>query len=101
MGRILASTSNATFTIFLSFLLSYAMLIGLALLSPPTIAWLLDGAEMLEDALTHTALADDYNNWLRIFIGEEQILVLFFTVIARFIIALLGSSFNAAIGRNS
>jgi hypothetical protein len=77
------------------------MLIGLALISPPTIAWLLDGAEMLEDALTHTALADDYNNWLRIFIGEEQILVLFFAIIARFIIALLGSSLNAAMGRDA
>ena len=101
MGAIFARTTNATFTIFLAFILSYAMLIGLALVSPPTIAWLLDGAEMLEDTLTHTALPNEYNNWLRIFIGEEQILVLFFAVLARFIIALLGSSFSAALGRNN
>jgi len=97
MGSILARTTNATFTIFLAFLLSYAMLIGLALASPTSLNWLLDGAELIEDALTHTALPDQYNNWLRIFVGEEQILFLFFAVLARIIIALVASSFMAAI----
>ncbi|XBQ14808.1 MAG: hypothetical protein ABL308_07495 [Oceanicaulis sp.] len=101
MGRIFGRTANATFTIFLAFILSYAMLIAIALISPTTLNWMLDGAEMLEDWLTHTALDDRYNNWLRIFIGEEQILVLFFAILARFVIALLGSSFNAAIGRDA
>ncbi len=97
MGRILARTTNATFTIFLAFLLSYAMLIGLALVSPTSLNWLLDGAELLEDAITHTALPDQYNNWLRIFVGEEQILFLFFAMLARILIAIIASSFTAAI----
>lgn len=100
MGRILARTTNATFTIFLAFLLSYAMLIGLALRSPPTLNWMLDGAEMLEDLVTHTNLPDQYNNWLRIFVGEEQILFLFFALLARIVIAIIGSSFSAAVGGN-
>ena len=95
MGRILARTTNATFTICLAFLLSYAMLIGLALTSPPALDRLLDGAEMVEDVITHTALPDQYNNWLRIFVGEEQILFLFFAMLARMLIALIGGSFSA------
>ncbi|MCR9128190.1 MAG: hypothetical protein NXI12_01575 [Alphaproteobacteria bacterium] len=99
MGRILARSTNATITIFLAFLLSYAMLVGLALTSPQTLTWLLDGSEIIEDALTHTNLPNEYNNWLRIFVGEEQILFLFFAILARIVIAIVGSSFSAAIGR--
>ena len=100
MGRIFGRAASATLTIFLAFLLSYAMLIALALLSPPTLNWMLDGAEMVEDAITHTNIPDRYNNWLRIFVGEEQILFLFFAVLARILIAIVGSSFNAALGRS-
>lgn len=98
MGRILARSTNATITIFLAFLLSYAMLVGLALTSPQTLTWMLDGAEIIEDALTHTNIPAQYNNWLRIFVGEEQILFLFFAVLARIVIAIIGSSFSAALG---
>jgi len=97
MGLIFARATNATFTIFLAFILSYAMLIGIALLSPTTLNWMLDGAEIVEDALTHTGIPDQYNNWIRLFIGDEQILFLFFAMLARIFIAIIGSSFTAAI----
>lgn len=101
MGLIFARATNATFTIFLAFILSYAMLIGIALISPTTLNWMLDGAEIVEDAITHTGLADRYNNWLRLFVGDEQILFLFFAIIARIVIAIIGSSFTAAINPKS
>ena len=99
MGRILARATNATFTISLAFILSYAMLIGLALASPTTLNWMLDGAEMIEDALTHTQIPDRYNNWVRLFVGDEQILFLFFAIIARIVIAIIGSSFTSAFAK--
>ncbi|MEO1040001.1 MAG: hypothetical protein AAFX09_10680 [Pseudomonadota bacterium] len=97
MGRVFRRVSSASLTLFLAFILSYAILIGLALWSPITLNWMLDGAEMLEDTLTHTGLPDRYNNFVRIFVNDEQILFVFFAIIARIFIAIIGTSFSAAI----
>lgn len=101
MGFIFGRVAGSTLSLFAAFLLSIALLVGLGLSSPSTLNWMLDGAEIVEDALTHTGLPDRYNNWVRIFVGDEQILLIFFTIIARFLIAVVGSSFTAAMGRQN
>lgn len=101
MGMILARATNATLTITLAFILSYAMLIGLAMASPTTLNWMLDGAELIEDALTHTSIPDRYNNWVRLFVGDEQILFLFFAILARILIAIVASSIQSALPKRS
>jgi hypothetical protein len=101
MGMIFGRVAGSTLTLFASFLISIALLVGIGLSSPATLNWMLDGAEIVEDLLTHTGLPDRYNNWVRIFVGDEQVLLIFFTIISRLLIAIVGSSFSAAIGRNS
>lgn len=96
MSRVFARVGNASLTLFLAFILSYAMLIALAYWSPITLNWMLDGAELVEDMLTHTQLPDRYNNLVRILVSDEQILFVFFAIIARIFIAIIGSSFSAA-----
>lgn len=97
MGHIFGRVSNATFTIFLAFLLSYAMLISLGLFLPDVLNALLQWAKELEGWITGTNLPARYNVWLDLFIEEGAILLLFFTVIARILIAIVGSSFSSAV----
>ena len=101
MGIIFGRVTNATFTIFLSFILSYIMLISIALLSPMTLAWLVDLAKTVESWIVGTSLPVRYNVWLDLLIEEGAILLLFFTVIARLILAILGSSFTAMVRPNA
>jgi len=101
MGMLFGRVAGSTITLFISFLLSIALLVGIGLSSPSTLNWMLDGAEMVEDLLTHTGLPDRYNNWVRIFVGDEQILLIFFTIISRLLIAIVGTSFSSALGRNN
>lgn len=97
MGHIFGRVSNATFTIFLAFVLSYAMLIALGLFLPEVLNGMVQWAKQIETWITGTALPARYNVWLDLFIEEGAILLLFFTVIARILIAIVGSSFSAAV----
>lgn len=97
MGQMFRRVGSASLTLALAFVLSYAILISLAMWSPITLNWMLDGADMVEDALTQTQLPDRYNNLVRILVSDEQILFVFFAIIARIVIAIVGSSFSAAI----
>jgi hypothetical protein len=48
MGLIFARATNATFTIFLSFVLSYIMLIAMGILWPEGLDWLVQRAKDVE-----------------------------------------------------
>ena len=97
MGFIFGRVTNATFTIFLSFILSYAVLISLGLFLPEILDDLVQSAKTVETWITGTALPARYNVWLDLFIEEGALLLLFFTVLARLLIAIVGSSFSAAV----
>ncbi len=97
IGRIFARTTNATFTIFLSFVLSYIMLIGLALLWSDGLAWLVDRAKDIERMIVQPSIPSEYRVWIDLLIEEGAILLLFFTMIARIIIAIVLSLLTAAV----
>lgn len=97
MGHIFGRVTNATFTIFLAFVLSYAMLIALGLFAPDILNAMVQTAKTVEAWVTGTGLPARYNVWLDLFIEEGAILLLFFTVIARIFIAIVASSFSAAV----
>jgi hypothetical protein len=97
MGLVFGRVTNATFTIFLAFILSYAMLISLGLVAPDVLNALVQWAKTVETWITGTGLPARYNVWLDLFVEEGAILLLFFTVLARLIIAIIGSSFSSAI----
>ncbi|WP_421790723.1 hypothetical protein [Hyphobacterium sp.] len=92
LGRI----GSVSATLFLAFILATAMLVALGLYWPTMLNYILDGAELVEQGLTHTGLPDRYNNFVRLFLGDEQLAFLFFTIIARIIIAIIGSIFTRA-----
>ena len=97
MGRILGRTANATFTIFLSFVLSYVMLIALGVLYPEGLNWMVQRAKEVESLIVQPDIPVQYKVWLDLLIEEGAILLLFFTMIARIIIALVLSSLTAAV----
>ncbi|MGJ3232113.1 MAG: hypothetical protein ACFE0P_09970 [Oceanicaulis sp.] len=97
LGRVLGRTANATFTIFLSFVLSYVMLIALGVLYPEGLNWLVQRAKEVEAVVVQPDIPVQYRVWLDLLIEEGAILLLFFTVIARIIIALVLSALTAAV----
>lgn len=97
MGRILARTTNATFTIFMSFVLSYIMLIGLGILWPEGLDWLVQRAKDVEAVIVRPDIPARYRVWLDLLIEEGAILLLFFTMVGRIIIAIILSGLTAAV----
>lgn len=97
MGMLLGRVTSTSVTLFLAFVLALAMLVFLGLYAPHVLNWVLNGAEMVEDWLTHTGLPNQYNNWVRLFLGDEQLTFLFFTILARIIIAVVGTLFSRAL----
>ena len=97
IGRIFARTTNATFTIFLSFVLSYIMLIGLGILWPEGLDWLVQRAKEIEAIIVQPDIPARYRVWLDLLIEEGAILLLFFTMIARIIIAIVLTALTAAV----
>lgn len=97
MGRIFGRTANATFTIFMSFVLSYVMLIALGVLYPEGLNWLVQRAKEVESLIVQPDIPVQYKVWLDLLIEEGAILLLFFTMIARIIIALVLSMLTAAV----
>ena len=96
MGILLGRITSTSVTLVIAFLLALAMLVTLGLYAPNVLNWILDGAEMVEDWLTHTGLPNRYNNFVRLFLGDEQLTFLFFTIIARIIVAIVDTAFSSA-----
>ena len=95
MGLIFARATNATFTIFLSFVLSYIMLISMGILWPEGLDWLVQRAKDFEALILRPDIPVRYKVWMDLLIEEGAILLLFFTLIARIIVALVGSAISA------
>lgn len=100
MGRILANVSNATFTIFLSFVLSYIMLISLGVAMPEGLNWLVQRAKEVEAILLTPDIPVRYKVWLDLLVEEGAILLLFFTAVSRIIIAIVLTLLTAAVPKS-
>jgi len=85
IGRIGAMTT----TLFLAFVLGIMMLVFLGITAPEMLDGMLGAAGWVENQLEHTGLPFRWNNILRLLISDDQILLLFFTIIARLLIALV------------
>jgi hypothetical protein len=100
MGKIFARTANATFTIFLSFVLSYIMLIALGILYPEGLDWLVQRAKQIEAIIVQPDIPARYRVWLDLLIEEGAILLLFFTMVARIILAIFFTGLTAAMPKS-
>ncbi len=94
---ILGRIGSVSATLFLAFILALAMLVTLGFYAPDQLNWILNRADQVEDWLTHTSLPNRYNNLVRLFLSNQQITFLFFTIIARILIAIVASAFVAAV----
>ena len=93
MGRMFSRIISQSLLVLIAVVLSYALLIVIGAYAPEMLAWLLDGAEMVESAVNNIRFESDFfNSALNFLVGEETILILIFSILSRLIIALLGIS---------
>jgi hypothetical protein len=83
MVRILSATTG----LFLSFVLAAVLIAFIGMNSPETLSWLINGARTTKVWLTSSVLPARYNVWLELLLEERQLLFMFFTLVARLILA--------------
>jgi hypothetical protein len=83
--RILLSVGNIVFSLILGALL----MAFVAIYSPETLSTMLDWARSFKALITSTGLDAKYNIWLQLLLEERQLLLMFFTIIARIILAII------------
>lgn len=91
MGSILSRVGSQSFLVLLAVILSYVLLVTIGAYFPEVLAWLLDGAELVESAVNGIRFDNGFfNSAINFLIGEETILILFFSLLSRVIIAFIG-----------
>jgi hypothetical protein len=83
--RMLLSIGN----IVLSLILGALLMAVVAIYSPETLSMMLGWAREFKSLITSTGLNPQYNIWLELLLEERQLLLMFFTIIARIILAIL------------
>jgi hypothetical protein len=83
--RILLSVATIAF----SLVLGAVLMAFTAIYAPDTLSSMMDGARWLKEVITNTGLAAKYNVWLRFLLDENQLVLMFFTIIARIILAIV------------
>lgn len=98
IGALLASIGSMTASLFFAFVLGILMLVSLGITAPEILDNMLSAAGWVEARLEHTGLPFRWNNILRLLIADDQILLLFFTIVARMLIAILATAITSAMG---
>lgn len=93
---LVSRLSSMMATLFLSFVLAILMLAFIALTMEQVLHAMLDMADWVEDQLAHLPLAGRWRSGVRFAVSDDKILLLFFTILARILIALVATSFTAA-----
>lgn len=93
---LFARLSKISATLFVSMLMAMAMLVLLWFYLPEWLGWVQDGADLVEDGVSAIPIPEQYNNLVRIYASDDKIVLLIFTVIARFVLAIFGTGFTAA-----
>lgn len=94
---LFARLSKISATLFVSMLMATAMLALLWFYLPEWLGWVQDGADLVEDGVSSIPIPEQYNNLVRIYASDDKIVLLIFTIIARLILAVLGSGFSAVV----
>ncbi len=95
--RILLSVGN----IFVALVLGAIALAFVGYNYPEVLSMMLDWARQTKEAITSTGLEEKYNIWLKLLLEERQLLFMFFTIMARIVLSLIGGLFAALFGWNS
>lgn len=97
---LIARLSRISATLFVSMVMAMVMLVVLWFYAADWLSWVQDGADLIEDLIASIPLEPRYNNFVRLFASDDKIVLLIFTVIARILLALVGSTFTALTGGN-
>ena len=93
---LLAQVSSMVSTLFLAFVLAILMLAIIALTMEGLLHSLLDMADWVEDQLSHLPIGGRFRSAVRYVVSDDKIVLLFFTIIARLLIAVAATSAGAA-----
>lgn len=96
-GQLTGRSLRLSVTLFLAFILSYIFLGVLAFQFPEELRVMLRWAADAERFLTTTGLPARYNNFIEIYLNKATILLVFLTVIARVVIAIVATVFSESI----
>ncbi|MFN3835310.1 MAG: hypothetical protein ACK4NO_05360 [Glycocaulis sp.] len=97
MFRIFVRPLSASMTLALSAVMAPILLVMCALFQPTWLLLVQDWSGVVYRFITSTDLPPTYRAALRQWTSEPQFTLVFFTVIARVIIALFATSFTAAV----
>ncbi len=94
MGSVVSSTVN----IFLSIILGAISVAYVAVEHAPILKVLQTGATQVATYIKSTNIPDEYNVWVGILINDNQILFLFFVILARIVLASITALGKRAMG---
>ncbi|MCC5981062.1 MAG: hypothetical protein JJU26_05020 [Oceanicaulis sp.] len=97
MFRLLGRPLSASMTLALSAIMAPILLVMCALFQPTWLLMVQDASGVVYRFITSTDLPPTYRAALRQWTSEPQFTLVFFTIIARVIIALFATSFTAAV----
>ncbi|MBL1430105.1 MAG: hypothetical protein COA60_001040 [Robiginitomaculum sp.] len=91
IGRI----TGSGFAILLSFILAIFLLVVLGLQAPELLTQTLNAADWVESQVTNLGLPNEYNNWIRLFIDDTQLVMIFFVIVIRVLLTFITSGIKA------
>lgn len=92
---LFARLAKVSVTLMISMVMAVVMMVWLWYYVPHWFSWVQDGADLIEGVIVAIPMADRYNNIIRLFASDDKIVLLLFVIIARVILALVGSLFTA------
>jgi hypothetical protein len=97
-GNLISRIGSTFSTLFLSFVLAIFMLVVIWASFPDVLQSLLNIADNIEGMIAGLDLPGRYSTGLRLIVSDDKILLVFFTILARVLIAIFATSFTSAMG---
>ncbi len=91
MTNITLATTNIFFSIILGAI--FFVLCGLNF--PHMVSIIQDGASGLVDIITNIGIPVEYNIWVKFVLQDQTFVLMFFIILARVVLAILGSIFSS------
>ncbi|WP_291843220.1 hypothetical protein [Maricaulis sp.] len=95
---LISQISSMIATLFLSFIVAIIMLAVISITAEGVLHSLLDAADWVEDQIAHLPIGGRWRAGVRFAVSDDKIVLLFFTILARLLIALVATAFTRAVG---
>ncbi|WP_339332814.1 hypothetical protein [uncultured Maricaulis sp.] len=94
---LISQVSSMMATLFLSFIVAIIMLAVISIAAEGLLHSLLDAADWVEDQLAHLPIGGRWRAGVRFAVSDDKIVLLFFTILARVLIAIVATAFTRAV----